>query len=62
MGLTVLVDDSHLNCKYAAARGWNTVHLVEPTMKLPETPACPHTIRRLEELRDIFPQFFKSRA
>lgn len=54
------VDDSHLNCKHAQARGWTTVHLVEPGLPVPEVPASKYQIRDLEELRDLFPQFFKS--
>ncbi|OGM41426.1 dynactin [Aspergillus bombycis] len=33
------VDDSGLNCKHAAARGWQTAHLVEPELPLPDAPA-----------------------
>ncbi|KAL1987797.1 hypothetical protein VTN96DRAFT_2200 [Rasamsonia emersonii] len=54
------VDDSALNCRHAQARGWTTVHLVEPQLKKPKIPPCKYTIRHLEELRDLFPQFFKS--
>ncbi|KAF9890740.1 hypothetical protein FE257_005606 [Aspergillus nanangensis] len=55
------VDDSHLNCKHSADRGWTTVHLVEPVTPLPPTPASQYQIRNLEELREIFPNIFKSR-
>ncbi|EEA28728.1 suppressor of deletion of TFIIS [Talaromyces marneffei ATCC 18224] len=55
------VDDSALNCRYAEKRGWKTAHLVEPMLQMPVTPACKITIRRLEELRELFPQFFKSK-
>lgn len=54
-------DDSALNCKYAEKRGWKTAHLVEPMLQMPATPAAKITIRRLEELRELFPQFFKSK-
>ncbi|GAQ06426.1 suppressor of disruption of TFIIS [Aspergillus lentulus] len=54
------VDDSHLNCKHAAERGWTTVHLVEPTLPVPRVPASQYMIRSLEELRTLFPQFFKA--
>ncbi|KAE8144773.1 Haloacid dehalogenase-like hydrolase-domain-containing protein [Aspergillus avenaceus] len=53
------VDDSHLNCKHAAARGWKTAHIVEPEIPLPEVPASQHVIRNLEELRSCFPHLFK---
>jgi pyrimidine and pyridine-specific 5'-nucleotidase len=53
------IDDSYNNCKGAHALGWTVVHLVEPSVPLPAHPACDYTIRSLEELRDIFPQFFK---
>lgn len=59
-GLIEVSDDSHLNCKHAQARGWTTVHLVEPGLPVPEVPASKYQIRDLEELRDLFPQFFKS--
>ncbi|EEH35888.1 pyrimidine 5'-nucleotidase [Paracoccidioides lutzii Pb01] len=55
------VDDSALNCRHAQARGWETVHFVEPHITPPEAPASKYQIRSLEELRDIFPQFFRSR-
>ncbi|SLM39193.1 pyrimidine 5-nucleotidase [Lasallia pustulata] len=52
------VDDSHLNCRHAQARGWTTVHLLEPGDPEPATRAARYQIRGLEELRHIFPQFF----
>ncbi|TQB73552.1 hypothetical protein MPDQ_005754 [Monascus purpureus] len=52
-------DDSHLNCKHAQARGWTTAHLVEPGLPEPRIPASRYLIRNLEELRTIFPGFFK---
>ncbi|KAE8415931.1 Haloacid dehalogenase-like hydrolase-domain-containing protein [Aspergillus pseudocaelatus] len=54
------VDDSGLNCKHAAARGWQTAHLVEPGLALPETPVSQYMIRSLEELRTCFPHLFKT--
>ncbi|KAJ9223554.1 hypothetical protein DTO271D3_1634 [Paecilomyces variotii] len=54
------VDDSALNCEHSQARGWTTVHLVEPGFALPEVPPSKYTVRSLEELRGLFPQFFKS--
>ncbi|OAX81107.1 pyrimidine 5'-nucleotidase [Emergomyces africanus] len=56
------VDDSAMNCKSAQARGWQTVHYVEPHIAPPEVPASKYQIRHLEELRDLFPQFFKSKC
>lgn len=58
--MATFIDDSALNCRHAQARGWTTVHLVEPQLKKPKIPPCKYTIRHLEELRDLFPQFFKS--
>ncbi|KAF2205728.1 pyrimidine 5-nucleotidase [Delitschia confertaspora ATCC 74209] len=54
------VDDSHLNCKAAHALGWTTAHLLDPRDPDPEHKASQYQIRSLEELREIFPQFFKS--
>ncbi|KAI1914977.1 suppressor of deletion of TFIIS [Ophidiomyces ophidiicola] len=56
------VDDSHLNCYHAQNRGWNTVHFVEPHLTTPQTPASNFMIHNLEELRELFPQFFKSKV
>ncbi|KJF61089.1 pyrimidine 5'-nucleotidase [Coccidioides immitis RS] len=53
------VDDSQLNCRHAQARGWITVHFVEPGLPVPPIPASKFMIRNLEELRELFPQFFK---
>ncbi|EFQ27604.1 pyrimidine 5'-nucleotidase [Colletotrichum graminicola M1.001] len=55
------VDDSYLNCQKAQGYGWNVAHLVEEGLPVPKTPASAHQIRHLEELRDVFPQFFKSK-
>ncbi|CAG8961037.1 hypothetical protein HYFRA_00002577, partial [Hymenoscyphus fraxineus] len=54
------VDDSDLNCKKAEELGWNTAHLVEEEEPLPAEKPCKYQIRHLEELRSLFPQFFKS--
>lgn len=54
------VDDSYINCQKAQEIGWTTAHLVEETNRLPRTQASKYQIRHLEELRTIFPQFFKS--
>ncbi|KAF1952301.1 pyrimidine 5-nucleotidase [Byssothecium circinans] len=56
------VDDSYINTKAAYARGWHTAHLLEHGSPEPVEPAAKYQIRSLMELRDIFPQWFKSRA
>jgi len=52
-------DDSYMNAKGAAELGWNSVHLVERELDLPAVPASQYQVRHLEELRNVFPQFFK---
>jgi pyrimidine and pyridine-specific 5'-nucleotidase len=49
-----------MNAKGAQAFGWTAVHFVEPGRTSPRTPAAAHQISDLEELRGIFPEFFKS--
>ncbi|MCJ1389696.1 hypothetical protein MMC18_002553 [Xylographa bjoerkii] len=56
------VDDSYLNCKHAQARGWTAAHLVEPGLPDPATKGSKYQIQSLEELRQIWPQFFKGFA
>ena len=56
------VDDSRLNCEAAQQRGWTTVHKLEPEDEEPTKRASKHQVRSLEELRDLFPQFFKERG
>jgi pyrimidine and pyridine-specific 5'-nucleotidase len=51
-------DDSQNNAKGATEFGWTAVHLVEPSEEPPKDPASKYMIRSLEELRDIFPDFF----
>ena len=53
-------DDSYLNCKHAAARGWSTVHLVEPGTDIPRIPASKYLVSSLQELKVHFPEVFKS--
>jgi len=53
-------DDSYMNCKRAQELRWTTVHILEPEDPEPAVRACKYQIRSLEELRVIFPQFFKS--
>jgi pyrimidine and pyridine-specific 5'-nucleotidase len=55
-----LLDDSGLNAAAAKKYGWNTAHLVEPTAKSPPEPVGHHQISNLEELREVFPEVFKS--
>lgn len=54
------VDDSASNCRKAEELGWNVAHLVEEGEKLPKNKPCKIQIRHLEELRNLFPQFFKA--
>ncbi|KAI0396375.1 pyrimidine 5-nucleotidase [Xylariaceae sp. FL0594] len=54
------VDDSYQNCAAAQAVGWTAAHLVEEGLEMPKEQASQHQIRHLEDLRSIFPQFFKS--
>jgi pyrimidine and pyridine-specific 5'-nucleotidase len=54
------VDDSFLNCKAAAARGWrNTAHLVEPEVPDPPQKACRYQISELKQVLDLFPELLK---
>ena len=54
------VDDSHLNCRAAYARGWtNTVHLVEPGVPDPPKKASEHQISHLSQLLDLFSELLK---
>ena len=59
-GVIRVADDSYMNTKAAQALGWTAAHLVEPSQLLPATQACRYQIRSLEELRDIYPQFFQT--
>jgi pyrimidine and pyridine-specific 5'-nucleotidase len=58
--MLTLVDDSALNCRKAEELGWTTAHLVEEGYTPPAQKPCKYQIRHLNELRDLFPQFFKS--
>lgn len=53
------VDDNYGNCVKAQEFGWNTAHLVEDDAPIPKTQASKYQIRHLEDLRTVFPQFFK---
>ncbi|KAF2034267.1 pyrimidine 5-nucleotidase [Setomelanomma holmii] len=54
------VDDSFINCEAAHKRGWKTAHLLDPKDPEPPKQAAKHQIRSLQELRDIFPEVFRS--
>ena len=56
------VDDSALNCRHASQRGWTVVHKLEPEDQEPEPREAEHMIRDLDELRNLFPQFFQKRC
>lgn len=51
------VDDSLLNCRHAAQRGWVVTHKLEKEDVLPESSGW-REVRDMEELRGLFPQFF----
>ncbi|KAI0884180.1 pyrimidine 5'-nucleotidase [Annulohypoxylon maeteangense] len=53
------VDDSFTNCRGAHEFGWTAVHLVEEGLPTPPSQASQHQIQSLEELRTLFPHFFK---
>ncbi|MCJ1338335.1 hypothetical protein MMC09_003622 [Bachmanniomyces sp. S44760] len=56
------VDDSYINCREAQARGWTAAHILAPEDPEPQERASKYQIRSLEDIRDIFPQFFKTHA
>lgn len=56
-----LVDDSALNCRGAKERRWIAVHKLEEEDPEPEVKSGQYQVRSLEELREIFPQFFVTR-
>ncbi|KAL5366101.1 HAD-like domain-containing protein [Aspergillus floccosus] len=60
-GNCYFVDDSYSNCAGARQAGWIAAHLIEEGLPTPATPACQYQIRNLEELRTVYPQFFKPR-
>lgn len=59
--LTAISDDSFMNCCKAQELGWTVAHLVEEGLPVPEKQASQYQIKSILELRDTFPQFFKSR-
>jgi len=54
------LDDSAINAEGATSYGWTAAHLVEPEVKAPEKPVSKYRVSNLQELRELFPQFFKS--
>lgn len=54
------VDDSFINCQKAEELGWNTVHLLEGGPSASTSKPCKQQIHSIQELRNIFPQLFKS--
>jgi pyrimidine and pyridine-specific 5'-nucleotidase len=56
----IVSDDSYINCKAAEERGWKVAHLLDPSDPAPSQQASKYQIRSLFELRDIFPEVFKS--
>jgi len=54
------VDDSYINCTAANARGWHTIHLVEPGVPEPPQKASQYQISHLKEIHGLFLQFLKS--
>ena len=54
------VDDSALNCKAAKERGWEVAHKLEPEDAEPVEMAGKYQIRRLEELRGLFPHLWRA--
>jgi len=58
--LTLVTDDSAINAAGATKMGWTAAHLVEPGVTAPSAQVSQYQVSNLEELRSIFPQFFKS--
>ncbi|KAI9715028.1 MAG: hypothetical protein M1828_001064 [Chrysothrix sp. TS-e1954] len=54
------VDDSALNCQAAQNLGWNAVHFSEPDQPRAQQQAANYRIKSLQELRTIFPDFFRN--
>ncbi|KAK0784001.1 putative suppressor of disruption of TFIIS [Friedmanniomyces endolithicus] len=53
------VDDNALNARAGTEYGWESAHLVEPSVKAPEQSVSDFQIRSLEELRQVFPELFR---
>ncbi|CUS10299.1 unnamed protein product [Tuber aestivum] len=59
-GVKTNPDDTTINCRAAISYGWeNTVQKLEPGDPEPPVPAAKHNIWNLEELRTLYPEFFK---
>jgi pyrimidine and pyridine-specific 5'-nucleotidase len=58
--LITFLDDSYINCKAADERGWKVAHLLDEADAAPSQPASKYQIRSLQELRNIFPEVFKT--
>ncbi|VUC30799.1 unnamed protein product [Clonostachys rosea] len=54
------VDDSYLNCRGAQDFGWTAMHIIHEGFPTPSSQASQHQIKSLEELRTLFPQWFKN--
>lgn len=63
------VDDSALNCRAAKSRGWVAVHKIEVgdadadggEDEMAASQAGDHRVCRLQELKDLFPEFWKGK-
>jgi len=53
------VDDSAANCAKAEKLGWIATHLVEEGIQAPKGYVCRNNIHHLQELRNLFPHFFR---
>jgi pyrimidine and pyridine-specific 5'-nucleotidase len=51
-----------MNCNKAKDIGWTAAHILEPEDPSPAVPAAQYEIRDLDELRNIFPSFFKTNS
>lgn len=51
-----------MNCAKAKELGWTAAHLVEEGLPVPKEQASQHQIKSILELRDTYPQFFKSKS
>lgn len=59
--LIAFSDDSFMNCAKAQELGWTAAHLVEEGLPVPKEQASQYQIKSILELRDTYPQFFKSK-
>jgi pyrimidine and pyridine-specific 5'-nucleotidase len=56
----IAIDDSYINCKAADGRGWKTAHLLDQSDPEPPQSASRYQIRSLQEVRNTFPEVFKT--